>query len=152
MPLPPFPDFEMTFIWTMWDIKVFYYNLPQWQVVPFIWTMWDIKSLNTSPMLLPLTSFIWTMWDIKRLYTAIPPPGESFHLNHVGYKGWKSSLMKTSFWDFHLNHVGYKVVVIAIVLFKKKITFIWTMWDIKQSLIALGILYLLVLSSEPCGI
>jgi len=50
------------------------------------------------------------MWDIK-LIVALEKKKqrETFHLNHVGYKGDILCFYLSNIVNFHLNHVGYKV-------------------------------------------
>ena len=79
------------------------------------------------------TSFIWTMWDIKK--TAIIAgvgSGLAFHLNHVGYKAAPPSGAVIVIYRFHLNHVGYKGTIMCVSSLNLSLTFIWTMWDIKN--------------------
>ena len=81
-----------------------------------------------------LQPFIWTMWDIKGgVLTGILTLRPPFHLNHVGYKAIIFSLI-IQIMSFHLNHVGYKVYN-GRRIYTNIDAFIWTMWDIKISVL-----------------
>ena len=143
-----------SFIWTMWDIKLYFKRLykllfpnfhlnhvgyKDWlsnesikNLMPFIWTMWDIKVSVGCFCLWVYHTFIWTMWDIKACRCLLSPERTIFHLNHVGYKGQRLGWKRATWRTFHLNHVGYKVSKLLACLLLI-IAFIWTMWDIKQA-------------------
>ena len=60
-------------------------------------------------------------------------PSRAFHLNHVGYKAEANKNERYIVDYFHLNHVGYKVVEF-VQEYHRRLSFIWTMWDIKRNL------------------
>ena len=140
----------ITFIWTMWDIKFWVGSEGQSLLISFIWTMWDIKSLLFISSSSPNPTFIWTMWDIKITEAWMKYPEWSFHLNHVGYKGFHSVRSRSdtvtfiwTMWD--IKYIG------MLVAFGEPHAFIWTMWDIKD-VDNLAKAVKDALSSEPCGI
>ena len=80
-------EFCFSFIWTMWDIKIFFEKWVWRSFWKFYLNHVGYKGNTLCENVKKISCFIWTMWDIKPiLLEQWCEHLKEFYLNHVGYK------------------------------------------------------------------